>query len=85
MNNYILLSDKILNNFRLNFISRSKLNGKFIYEILLNKIGKEDILSELFNCSNDNIITNPTIIDMHIPIYEWDKTINLMDVYNYKK
>ena len=44
MNNYILLKDKELNDCRLNFISRSKLNGKFIYEILVNKIKKEDIL-----------------------------------------
>jgi hypothetical protein len=84
MNNYILITEKEINDIRLNFISRSKLNGKLIYEILLNKINKEDVLNQIFNCDGGDIITNPTYIDLHIPIYEWNKTQNLLDFYDYK-
>jgi hypothetical protein len=84
MNNYILITEKEIKDNRLNFISRSKLNGKLIYEILLNKINKEDVLNQIFNCDGSDIITNPTYIDLHIPIYEWNKTQNLLDIYDYK-
>jgi hypothetical protein len=81
--NYILLSNRKRKHESLNFVGKSVLDGRFIYEILLDKINKNDFLINQLHCRMKNIEIRPEVILMHISTTQMKNTINVYNPYSY--
>jgi hypothetical protein len=84
MNNYILLSNRKRKHDALHFVGKSVLNGTFVYEILLDKINKNETLIKQLKCRLKNIVVNHDVCNLHVSVLQMKNTINIYDPYNYK-
>lgn len=71
-----------MHNDVLNFLGKSRLNGKYCYEILLDKFNNE-IVCNILKCKVKNIITDCNLIDLHLGCLI-KNSYNLPDPYSYK-
>lgn len=71
----LVTSSKKINDYRLNFIGRSRLNGKWLYQVLLSKV-KEGSLTDItkLGFSKENIHSLDG--DMHVCESDKHKLIN---------